>query len=63
MYCKYCKYRTKDGVCTNKHLTELNQLEPELDNSNNSLIYSYNEGGWFDVEDYFGCIHWKTKNE
>jgi len=58
MYCKDCVYYV-DGDCTNKKLCEVG--ETVNFDENNSLIYSYNEGGWFSPQEYFGCVHFKDK--
>lgn len=58
MYCKDCKYYI-EGDCLNSKLCE---IYDEVDSdANDSLIYSYNEGGWFSPQEYFGCIHFKDK--
>jgi len=27
------------------------------------LVNVFNEGGWFEVGDYFGCVHFEQKEE
>ncbi len=58
MYCKDCKYN-QNGDCSNNKLCESG--ETENFEEDNSLIYSYNEGGYFSVQDYFGCVHFEEK--
>lgn len=59
MHCKDCVFRVK-GNCLNPHLTD-EEYNPDFDKTV-GLKYSYDEGGWFEVGEYFGCIHFKDKN-
>jgi len=61
MYCINCKFRDESKTCTSDRLVENFLYGRELDNKNNKLIYSYDEGGYFTVEDYFGCVHFETR--
>lgn len=61
--CKTCKYREaygKDFYCVNPKLGESGEVT--LDYNDDSLVYSYNEGGSFMVGANFGCVHHKDKN-
>ena len=42
------------GVCRCPKLTENYEIYED-----DSLVYSYDEGGWFWVGPNFGCIHWR----
>ena len=57
MYCKDCKYYV-EGDCHNPKLCESGEVEKW--DENNSLVYSYQEGGCFSPQEYFGCIHFKA---
>jgi hypothetical protein len=59
MYCKDCQHRDRD-ICTDEHFM---QGSKRLDEENNSLVYSYDEGGNFYVGDYFGCVYFKPMTE
>jgi hypothetical protein len=66
VFCKDCHWHKEstDGqkglYCkNNKAMREDSGLYPDPDN--NSLIYSYDEGGCFRTGDYFGCVHFKQK--
>lgn len=59
MHCKDCVFHVK-GNCLNPHLTD-EEYNPDFDKTV-GLKYSYDEGGWFEVGEYFGCIHFKDKN-
>jgi hypothetical protein len=57
-YCKYCKYRNEQNVCKNNKIDE-----PDVDKTDNCYLeYSYSEGGWFTVGDFFGCILFEPKD-
>lgn len=58
MYCKDCVFRV-EGRCTNPHLTD-DHYNKDFDQTT-SLKYSFDEGGWFEVGDYFGCVHFKQR--
>ena len=66
MHCKDCVFRVVnkvgEKVCKNLHLFEAGDKEEEIDKED-SLQYSYNEGGWFEVGDNFGCVHFQDRNE
>lgn len=66
MYCKDCVFRVIDKygsrTCKNLHLHEAGDRDKLIDKED-SLQYSYNEGGWFEVGDNFGCVHFKDRNE
>jgi hypothetical protein len=60
--CKTCKYREadqKDFYCVNPKLGEYGEVT--LDSNDDSLVYSYNEGGSFMVGANFVCVHHKDK--
>jgi len=56
MYCKDCLYNVKH-FCENEKLSEDFGFTEE--EKNDMLVYSYQEGGRFEVGDMFGCIHFK----
>lgn len=65
MYCKDCVFRqvncnTRESVCLSPYLTD-DAYDQDFDRTK-GLKYSYDEGGWFEVGDYFGCVHFKDKN-
>ena len=51
--CKTCDHLSNSEFCKNKHICE-SGFDPC---DNESLIYSYCEGGGFIPDDNFGCIH------
>jgi hypothetical protein len=62
--CKECKFRAKEGLCTNGKIMEGYEPmdeEPLREEDSDALIYSYEEGGRFWVGPDFGCIHWTAK--
>lgn len=66
MYCKDCVFRqvncnTGESVCLNPQLTDNHYPEEDFDKTK-GLKHSYDECGWFEVGDYFGCVHFKDKN-
>lgn len=58
MYCKDCKFRVK-GWCESKKLVE----SDEQDGGSDQLVYCYTEGGGFEPDDYFGCVHFKEQSK
>jgi hypothetical protein len=68
MYCKDCKFRVPLG---NKTYPNLHQcISPKLtedygvyDKKGDMLIYPYIEGGWFEVGEKFGCVHFKKSRK
>lgn len=59
MYCKDCLHRNKNRICCCERIREPYELE---DNGRDDCLeYCYNEGGVFEVGDYFGCVHFKKK--
>jgi hypothetical protein len=58
MHCKDCIFNV-NHVCENEKLSENHDFteEERID----MLIYSYQEGGRFEVGDLFGCIHFDKK--
>ena len=56
MYCKDCKFN-KQGKCTSNKIDE----DCGQDGREDSLIYSYYEGGSFSVGGMFGCVHFKQR--
>ena len=57
--CGTCKYRNELKVCTNDNLTEgYGGSDNETDDM---LVYSFQEGGWFSVGENFGCVHHEEK--
>ena len=60
-FCKDCKFRkTLDNIkniCTNKHIREIGFYGIDDPKTNDCLVYSYDEGGYFVAQDYFGCIY------
>lgn len=63
MYCKDCKHKKpQDGMnpaeCTSDKLLEMSlYMKDPYRREGDRLLYSYEEGGRFYVEDYFGCVH------
>ena len=68
--CKTCKFRNKDDECTNSKISDnarwpggyYENEEEERENreqTNDMLLYSYDEGGSFFVGEEFGCVHWE----
>jgi len=56
--CRTCLHRevyTIDNYCNHKKLGESGEVY--IDDNDDSLVYSYNEGGSFCVGLNFGCIH------
>jgi hypothetical protein len=45
--------------CTNKKIGEEWDFDSDEDKKD-ALIYSYSEGGWFEVGENFGCVHWES---
>lgn len=62
MYCKDCKFKI-DGNCTSAFVFEAGGISDNNseEHDNKSLIYPYNEDGYFAVGDYFGCINFESK--
>jgi len=56
MYCKDCKFN-KGGDCVSEKIGE----RSGDDDTDDQLIYSYDEGGGFEVGDYFGCVHFESR--
>ena len=56
--CGTCKFRNELKVCTNDNLTE---GYFRLDDIDDMLVYSYQEGGCFYVGENFGCVHHEEK--
>lgn len=56
-YCKDCKWRDKNGECTNTDKLHEDDRGARSDDKDH-LIYSYYESGGFWVGPEFGCIHW-----
>lgn len=55
VYCKDCRWRGEDKYCNNPHVQEeghVGDLETE-----DCLIYCYNEGGKSRAGDNFACIY------
>ena len=50
-------------ICINSHLIEPIDLNESGYNKDDCLIYSYDEGGFFEVGDNFGCIYWQLRDE
>jgi hypothetical protein len=61
--CKTCKFRNINKECTNNKFVEDADYENEFNNNktNDRLVYPYEEGGYFRVEDNFGCIHYSKR--
>lgn len=65
-YCKDCTFRNAENRKGNKSscvcpkLTD-DSYDSDEYNADDSLVYSYDEGGVFYVGDKFGCIHWMPK--
>ena len=63
--CKDCVWREErlkgNMVCENPHLTEYLYRDDSV-SKEDCLFYSYDEGGWFEPGDNFGCIHFKEKS-
>ena len=57
--CKNCKWN-EDGSCMNNgKIHEIGYGFKE--ETNDHLIYCYDEGGGFWVEDNFGCVHFEKR--
>jgi hypothetical protein len=57
--CVFASPYSKVLHCTHKKLGEPGEVY--IDELDDSLVYSYNEGGCFTVGKNFGCIHHKEK--
>ena len=58
--CGTCKYRNELKVCTNDKFTDGSSgSDNETDDM---LVYSFQEGGWFSVGENFGCVHHEEIN-
>ena len=62
MYCKDCKFREKyyEGNYICRNYDKLDE-DHGVGKDNDQLSYSYNEGGYFQVGDFFGCVHFKQR--
>lgn len=65
-YCKDCAFRNAENRKANKSACVCPKLTDDSYDSDeysadDSLVYSYDEGGVFYVGDNFGCVHWTTK--
>ena len=60
-YCKDCYWRDNGRYCSNENAIDENYGQGRGYNDDR-LIYSYQEGGAFEVGDKFGCVHFKSKN-
>lgn len=63
-HCKDCKFRDKEESMSGKHLCVCPKFTSDRHGdsqygADDSMIYSYDEGGGFYVGEYFGCIHWQ----
>ena len=58
--CKDCKWRDKDGNCTNNE--KLHEDDYRKAGTDDHLVYPYYESGDFYVGPSFGCVHW-TNNK
>ena len=56
MYCKTCAWRDASGHCLNEDKIMEGGGNEKPDDS---LVYSYYEGGGFWVGERFGCVHHK----
>ena len=63
MNCKDCKFREDDFYCVHPKIGEalINSFYPEKEKDQDFLSYSYDEGGGFQVGNYFGCVHFTAK--
>ena len=59
-YCKDCEWRDEYRYCMNREKLDENWHQGFGENDDR-LIYSYQEGGVFQVGDNFGCVHFKKK--
>lgn len=59
--CKNCKHRNKLRRCENNEKIYENDV-PDKGIKDDSLSYSYIEGGYFEVGDNFGCVHFTAKS-
>lgn len=65
MNCATCIHRDSHGFCTNPKLHEQSHVSDKLPHdseTNDELIYSYQEGGSFWVGPKFGCVHYSKKS-
>jgi len=61
-FCKDCFYRDNNRHCNNLEKIRETGAKPQS-NADDSLIYDYNEGGGFEVGDFFGCVHFTTRKD
>jgi hypothetical protein len=55
--CKNCKYRSEMKTCNHYKIDEA-----DVDKSDEIYLeYPYQEGGWFEVGDNFGCVLFDKK--
>jgi hypothetical protein len=67
--CKDCGWRDAEKICNNPHIIEPMDHQcgkgglsrEEMPKKEDCLVYSYDEGGWFEAGDNFGCIYFKDK--
>lgn len=60
MFCKDCKHRSKRRICENENAMG-EDYGQGFGDKDDRLIYPYLEGGYFEVGDNFGCVHFEEK--
>ena len=57
--CKNCKWNVGEWCMNDGKIHEIGHGFKE--ETNDHLIYCYDEGGGFSVEDNFGCVHFEKR--
>jgi hypothetical protein len=56
-FCETCEYRNAEGICGSNKIMEDLAANYEAIESQDMMIYPYQEGGKFWVGPKFGCVH------
>lgn len=58
---KLCKNCAWNVGCSCTNIGKIHEYKEDHSGCDDELEYSYYEGGYFNVGDNFGCIHFKPK--
>ena len=59
--CKNCQWRGTEKNPRNCQCPKIHEKWSGEENINDDcMAYSYDEGGWFEVGDNFGCVHFES---
>jgi hypothetical protein len=61
--CSSCKWRINNNCSNAEKIKEKEFLLTQNEENIDKLIYSFDDGGSFQVGPNFGCIHHEVKNE